>query len=528
MTGLRSLRWDVVLRPKCRMSDQIVAWAVPLLVGIGVYCVAFAGAQSLLNDGDTLSHIAIGRWIIAHTALPFHDPFTYTAHGQAWVPHEWLAEVIFAVIHDRLGWGGVIAITGFCCATAFALLTRALSQSLGARRAVIGALAGFALTETHFLARPHVLAWPLLVLWTAKVIGARDAGRIPSLALLPVMILWCNLHGGFVVGLLIAGLVAAEAALQTPAVGRPAAIRGWAGFLALATLAAMVSPNGITALLLPFKMLGMHFALASISEWHSADFAHFDPLEVWIGLALLGGFRLGIKLPLSRISMVLLLLWMGLTHVRNEELVGMIAPLLVAAPLAAQLGPVAPANKTAEPRGRPGAAAAIGATAIVVALGLVVTAWALDRRGLAPRGDVAPVAALAAARRAGLDGHVFNSVRFGGYLLFEGVPTFVDGRADLFGDTFLERYAAAAGGDRLPTLLDRYAVRWTLLESSSPAVGLLDQLPGWERVYADPYAVVHRRRGPAAVLHPVVPKEYRVIILAYTKRPQDPAGRPER
>ena len=104
---------------------------MPLLVGLGAYCVALAGAQALLNDGDTLSHIAIGRWITAHRAIPFHDPYSYAFRDRVWVPHEWLSEVVFAAVYDRLGWGGVVAATGLSVAAAFALLTRALAETLG-------------------------------------------------------------------------------------------------------------------------------------------------------------------------------------------------------------------------------------------------------------------------------------------------------------------------------------------------------------------------------------------------------------
>ncbi len=251
----------------------------------------------------------------------------------------------------------------------------------------------------------------------------------------------------------------------------------------------------------------MGFATSSISEWHAADFAHLDPLEGWIGLALLGGFCLGVRLPLSRALMVLLLLYLALTHVRNAELLGIIAPLLVAAPLAAQLASAVPAKAgsaaaaaaAAAPRPTMAGLAAAAALTAVVALGFFATALALDRRGLRPRADVAPAVAIAAARNAGLSGHVLNSIRFGGYLMFVGIPTFVDGRADLFGDAFLERYVAAtsAVADLLPGLLDHYAVAWTLFEPASPAVTLLDHLPGWQRVYAGPYAVIHRRMPPA-------------------------------
>jgi hypothetical protein len=500
MPTLTALNRAVVAGDGRDHATQARRWLAPLLVGLAAYAVAIGAAQKLLNDGDTLSHIAIGRWIIEHRAIPFHDPFSSTFPGATWVPHEWLAEVVFAAIWGWLGWGGVVAATAGTIAAAFALLTRALQSSLGPRRAAIGAALAFLLTEGHLLARPHALALPLLVMWMAGVIRARDEDRTPSLALLPVMMLWCNLHGGFVVGLLFAGLLASEAVLAAPAAARARVFQGWGGFLVLAVLSALASPNGINALLLPLHMLQMSFALSSIVEWHAVDFSRFDPLLLWIGLAIWGGFSLGVKLPWSRTLMVLLLLWLALSHVRNEELLGIIAPLLLAAPLARQLGPPSAQERGLPPnRGRPSAAVPIAAMA-AMATGLFATATALDRRGLEPRGDVAPAAALQAAREAGLGGQVFNSVRFGGYLLFVGIPSFVDGRADLFGDAFLQRYVAASGaiGDVLPELLDHYAVAWTLLEPQSPAVSLLDRLPGWQRIYADRYAVIHRRATPAS------------------------------
>jgi hypothetical protein len=469
--------------------------------------IAVAAALNLLNDGDTLSHIVIGRWIIENRALPINDPFSYTFRGGIWVPHEWLAEMIFAAVYGWLSWGGVVAATALAIAAAFALLASALQSALGPRRALIGAALAFLLTEPHLLARPHVLALPLLVIWMAAVIRARDADRVPSLALLPVMTLWCNLHGGFVVGLLFAGLLAAEAVLQAPAAARRRAASGWGVFLALSALAALVSPNGIELFRLPLRMLSMSFATSALSEWSAANFQGFEPLEMWIMLAILSGFSLGLRLPWTRTAMVLLLLHLALNHVRNMELLGVIGPLLIAAPLAPQLGSPGRASDGAEATiaSHPLAATPLAAgIAVVIALGVVSTALLLDWRGLHPREDVAPVAAVNAARAAGLDGHVLNSLRFGGYLMLVGIPTFIDGRADLFGDEFLARDAAASAGigNALPDVLDQYAVAWTLLEPLSPAVSLLDRLPGWERVYADETAVVHRRTPPRSEASP--------------------------
>src|SRR4051794_6681780 len=103
-------------------SESARAWLVPLLVGLGAYLIICIYARSALLDGDTLTHIVVGRWTLEHWAIPFHDPFSFTMRGQTWVPHEWLAEIVFAFAYDRLGWGGVVATAALSAGTAFALL----------------------------------------------------------------------------------------------------------------------------------------------------------------------------------------------------------------------------------------------------------------------------------------------------------------------------------------------------------------------------------------------------------------------
>jgi hypothetical protein len=90
---------------------------------------------------------------------------------------------------------------------------------------------------------------------------------------------------------------------------------------------------------------------------------------------------------------------------------------------------------------------------------------------------------------------VFNSETFGGYLAFAGVPDFIDGRVEMFGNDFLAADVAAESGDgaALTRLLGQYGITWTLLAPEAGAVPVLDRMPGWRRVYADPYAVIHVR-----------------------------------
>jgi hypothetical protein len=133
--------------------------------------------------------------------------------------------------------------------------------------------------------------------------------------------------------------------------------------------------------------------------------------------------------------------------------------------------------------------------ALGLAVGLMLS-LSLLTRPIDRADDLAtPSSALAAAARLGLWDHVFNSENFGGYLVFRGVPSFIDGRIEMFGNAFLQRYLDAANGDAatLAELLRRWDVHWTLLEPDQPAASLLDHLPGWRRVYRDAHAVIHVR-----------------------------------
>jgi len=257
--------------------------------------------------------------------------------------------------------------------------------------------------------------------------------------------------------------------------------------------------------LLPFRLTGMSFAMGQLVEWRSPDFQSFEPLELWLGVVLFAGFALGWRLPPTRLIVLLLLLHMALQHRRHGELVGLVAPLLLAPALAPQLRTL-PAGRSAGPVDRTLAELAKPASLRGVALaGAVLAAFsAAVLHGAATRTDVAmPAAALAAAEAAHVTGSVLNDYGFGGYLIFEGIPPFIDGRAELYGDDFIKRYIQAMllDSDQLPKLLDQNGIAWTLIAPERPAALLLDHLPGWRRLYTDDVAVVHMRTDRAPPDH---------------------------
>ncbi len=476
----------------------------PLVVGGLVYLVFVANGAIFFRDGDTYWHIAAGQWILEHGAVPAHDPYSFTMRGAPWTAHEWLSEVLLALAHDYAGWGGVVALTALAFAGAIALLMRYCLVHLPPVHVLMFAALAILLCLSHLHARPHVLVMPLMVVWVAHLARASEANRAPSYWLLPLMVLWANLHGSFTFGLVLTAIFALEGVLaawknQT----LRSAILSWGGFLLLAIAAALLTPHGVEGVLFTSKIFGGSYMLATIAEWQPTSFQYFQPLGLWLMAGLAVVLHQGIRLPWLRIVLVLMLLYMALRHARNAELVGLLAPLVLAAPLSAywQRKPargklLAAVNAFFDGLARPASRRALAASAAVLSLS---TYALLASNPPQPKPHITPAAALAAARQAGLDGPVLNAYVWGGYLIYKGIPVYIDGRADMYGDEFLKEYLEALAiktATGLETLLDRHRIQWTLLGADTPAVSMLDHLPGWQRLHADDHAVVHIRRPP--------------------------------
>jgi hypothetical protein len=469
------------------LSDQrarfAMLWVIPVLVAGAV-----SFAPPILNDADTFWHIAAGRWMIAHRAVPTTDPFSYTFAGRPWVAHEWLSEVAMAAAFLGAGWGGVMLLTGAAVGTLSAVMDRWLLRWLPPGPALIALVLGFACLAPGMLARPHLLALPVLALWTVGLLEARRAGRAPRPWLALVMALWANLHSSFIVGLLIAGALALEALLEVRTWRRRPLI-GWAAFLVLSLVASVATPHGIDGLAFPLRVLSMK-TLPSITEWLGPDFMKVTTLEI----ALLGGlffaFWRGAKLGAVRVLILLGLVHMSLQHVRQEVLVGVVAPLILAEPIGRSLA----GAKASDAGWRlPLPQTALGAILIIaVVLGrLLVPVARID-------GPTAPIAALAHVPAALRAQPVLNDYDFGGYLIFSGVRPYIDGRADMYGDAFVADHGLVVSANQtaLDRAIARYHIRWSILRPDRLTVGALDRTPGWKRLYTDRFAVVQVRTDP--------------------------------
>ncbi len=468
------------------LSERLPLWIPAALSGY-VLCLF---VPQILNDGDTYLHIGAGFWMLEHHAVPHTDPFSYTFAGAPWVAHEWLSEIIMATAYRLGGWSGLLILFGGAAALTLGLLAKHLSRWLPPLPAAVTLFVSAGCVAGSLLARPHLLALPLVEAWTAGLLIAGERGRVPWL-LLPLMTLWANLHGSFVFGLALACALALETTIAAGAQWQAAA-RKWALFLALAVLAAVLTPHGWRGLAFPAELMSMK-NLGLISEWKSTDFGATPPLEIALMAALYVSLTRGVRVPMLRLLLLLGLLHLGLQHARHQMLFGVVGSLLFAGPLSAVLGKPQPSR--ASWKWMPAAALSLAAVIAVTGFRL---AHPVQREDMfsSPGAVFAHVPPALAAKP------VLNEYNFGGFLIFHGVRPFIDGRADMYGDKFLDEYMKLfhPSRERIVQTLKQRGIQWVLVDAASPLRAVMDTLPGWRLLYADKVAAAYARTTALAPL----------------------------
>ncbi|HWY17005.1 MAG TPA: hypothetical protein VNX86_17870 [Rhizomicrobium sp.] len=469
------------------MSVHVNAWdrtqgafVVAAVAALAVYVLALL-SPAIFNDGDTYWHIRAGQWMLAHRTVLSADPFSLSFAGKPWETQEWLAEIAMAAAFQALGWSGVAILTGAAMASAAGLLGLYLAKHLDPVPCLVVLILALACVMPDYLARPHILALPFLVAWLIGLADANAQHRAPGWRLLPVMVVWANLHGGFVFGLALIIPFALEAVFADRANAMRTA-KNWALFAVAALAATLLNPRGLSGLLYPFELMRLK-SLSAIGEWQSPDFHTLNPVEITALAAIFFFIWRGARMSAIRLVVLLALFHLWLEHARYGMLLGIVGAVLVAGPLGAAL-----TRETASSRLWPHrrfAFTSLAAAMLVVAL--VRVAWPIQRTNEPGSSALAAIPASLAAEP------VFNSYAFGGLLIFDGIKPLVDSRADLYGDVFLAEYARTIAADEpaVDALFRKYRVTWTMLAPGDALIAAMDRRKGWHRFYADKYAVIH-------------------------------------
>ena len=496
------------------------------LVPAAVTALAAVFAFRRLDDFDTWWHLAAGRWIALHRAVPATDVLSHTVRDHRWINLEWAYEVVVYALHA----GGGTAALGLAATCAFAaavwILLRLLRPHLGDVAGGLVGLVAVVVMQDRFAVRPEMISFPLLAGLLAILDSARRDGRLRPWLLVPLMVVWVNVHALFVIGVFAIGCGWISAPTRRLAL--------W-GLAAIASV--LVNPFGLEGPLLPLKLFTLidksSPALQSIAEFRSP----FAPDAAGIAMAaykllLVSGAasvlaacalnatrREGAGGLLRRIDFGDVLLFAGLAGLsmiarRNAALFALGASPIIARALGTVASRLPEAARTAWRRAAPAAAVATIAGCAVLSA-LIASGWYYRWDGQ-PRefGSGAiegsfPIRAAAFAREAGLPGKLYNDLAAGGYLAWDdpiGDGVFIDGRLEVYDDAFVADYVAAMYDQtRWNADADRFGIQTVILfhrwENRRLLVQRLAADPAWSLVYADEVAVVFvRSRGNEAAI----------------------------
>ena len=464
------------------------------------FMLLFAMASRVAVDPDMWWHIRLGERILETSQPVYADAFSHTYAGLVHRNHSWLAQLVMLAVWRLAGHLGLTLFVSLLATGGMVFLYRAGSGAIYMQGFVL--VIGAACAAAFWSPRPQMFTFFFSAVLIYLLFEHKRKGRDRLWLLPPLLWLWGNCHGGFIVGFILLGAFACgecincrfalgESRLPPRAIGKLLRIT-------LLSLALMpLNPLGLEVFAAPFETIGISGLRAYIQEWQSPDFSQ---AQSWGFILLLATLLAAITVSRRRLDATESLLIIGtlclaLLSGRNLSLFA-----VVAAPIASihidqalsRKGWLFQSRIRESPR-----RVAVNLTLIgLVAFGAIlhleyVTNDKTVRRALLLN---FPVNAVRHLNAAPLEGKLFNSYNWGGYLIFAAPrhPVFIDGRTDLYRD-FLDDYVAGFGDDSWRSLFNLWDIRIALIESASHLAMRLDKAVDWRREYSDELASIFVR-----------------------------------
>ena len=481
------------------------------LFSILLFILIFFITLRPIADADFWWHLRTGEWIATTHSIPHTDPFSFTETGKPWVAHEWLSELLMFWIYSLGGTPLLTLIFSGIITAAFFLIYRISPGKpyVAGFSLLLGALA----TAPVWGVRPQIFSMVFTALFIYILHQYEGNHQLRWILPLPgFMIVWVNMHAGFIIGLAILFIYLLSKILEW----------GWGslvirqkknlipeiipilGVLAGCTLAILLNPNGARMFIYPFETFSSPSMQAYIQEWASPDFHQliWQPLA-WFILALLGFAFFKREKPISLFWGLVSLVfgYLALRSMRNVPLF-----ILAATPLLATLATSASLSISHSPYFRKKVLKwdnrGLVTTINLLIVGLAILSLGgrflvLKSEQIKTEQTIFPSKAVKWILANHPAGNIYNSYDWGGYLIWslKNYPVFIDGRADLYGDdfinTYLEIYNAEPGWE---DSLSRYQVNLVLIQKNAPLGNFLVQSPHWDLVFQDENTFLFTRR----------------------------------
>ena len=509
-------------------SPMWLRWLAPAIP----VTAAFALSLTRIDDSDAFTHLALGRDLVQQWGFPAHEPFSFASSGSRYYNPEWLFGVVFFLSFLAAGTAGVIVLKAAIVALAVSILW--LDSHVWGEAAAVRP-AGLLIRATvltvvvvmmrhRFVERPDIALMVFLAFTIYALNAYLGAGRRWIFLLPALQVVWANTHPSAVVGLvpfvavlgggvmLRVGTRLSQRWWQAPAMAIPPwrPLATVAVVLVSVVIASALNPYGFDVLTLPFTLADQAWFRHEVSELHPPRPSLWPGPFVLAGFLLLSLLATLTRLPLVPALLTLPFLQLGLSAVRFVFLF-----LLVAAPiLARNLVLMAVRARSVLSRGL-----VLGGA--VAALALAVTVAAMTAVGMRPFENVlkapgfgvnerwVPERALRYLDARGVEGRVFNTFHFGGYITWRDFPRrlpIIDGRGYVPRSLLEEIHFAHISPRNLERIRTRYGLAAAVMQYPAYPGHTVEEVlgpdadpalasPDWALVYWDDVALVYLPRG---------------------------------
>ncbi len=467
------------------------------------FAVLILGNRMLNLDGDLPRHLLMGQYILQTGEVPATEVFIHPYMGRHYVTHEWLADVIFFGIYTAMGLKGIVVFAAFALATTFFLIYQNVTTRFQNRLGAFVLVAwGVLATSLNWVTRPHLISMLFLAIWLIWAEKLRRGEKIPLWIFPAFMLVWSNMHGVFIAGILVLFAYAVgwvlDAILDNTNINKEVGKNLWLGLI-LSALASLLNPGGSGSWESILGFVNNQYLMSRMLESNPPNF-QMPEMRVLLGLITFSIFLLAVKKERLASGQGLLLAGfsaMSLIAFRNIHLYGVVAPFVLAEtliifkniPFLYRLE----SNLHRIESQIQGKFWVVFSTVLLSALTLSSTIAANFYQFNPAK---FPVKAVEWLKENPQEGKMFNYLNWGGYVTFNLYPdqlAFIDSVADVTGEVTMEYETIFRMLTGWEDILDHYDIQWVIIPPDSDLAKTLAGKFQWSILYKDDTAIILRK-----------------------------------
>ncbi|AGA27490.1 hypothetical protein [Singulisphaera acidiphila] len=429
-------------------------------------CILQNAGTRMMDDPGLGWNLRIADLMWENHGFLYREQFCSPTEGRPWVTQAWLGDILLRLAYGWGGLNGIAVFSSLCIALTLRFLyTRMTRDGIPWHAAAFWTFLAALGTSPSWVARPNLFTFPALVL-VVDLCERFHRGAIPArktLWLLPIFVLWPNLHGGFLAGILALGVTylveCATAVLAFDSVARLEArrrLRWWTGLGVALFAATLVNPYGFGLHLWNLRMIRDPFIQTqSTAEWLPPNFLDQGWFRIEMLVLLFPTLGVLSRQRISSLALALTVVFLhfGLTSSRYSPLWVVVAvPTLaslatripwlesLAAKLSARLSPELRAGLEVRPERRSPYLVSFAFAGLMLFASPWMGHLAHHNQELMPSQALDRLLANYQGER------IFHGANWGGYLTWHGwglhprLKTWIDDRLDVHGPEHTKDY----------------------------------------------------------------------------------------